>query len=91
MSLKKYVEAIVASKEERAAALAPARADEQKAALGLERMQLSLEIQGASNHIAELAGQYPLPIGEIIEAQDEVALQKRRLAQLDELDNALFG
>ena len=91
MALKKYVEAIVASKEEKNNALAPARADEQKGRLGLEIATLKVQIAGENNRIAELAGQYPLNVDAIVEAQDELDLDTRRLTQLQTLSDALFG
>jgi hypothetical protein len=90
MTAKKYVDAIVASKEETAKALAPARASEQQAALGLEIAQLKLEIQGAENVVSELKGSYPLDLDTILSAGDELALKSRRLSQLVALDVELF-
>jgi hypothetical protein len=89
--LKKYVEAIVASKEEKNASLAPARAAEQKGRLGLEIATLKVNIAGQENRVAELASQYPLNIDEIVNAQDELDLDTRRLNQLQGLSDQLFG
>jgi hypothetical protein len=91
IELKKYVAAIVASKEEKNASLAPARAGEQKGRLGLEIATLKVNIAGQENRVAELAGQYPLDIDAIVAAQDELDLDNRRLTQLQALDGQLFG
>lgn len=87
----KYVDAITASKEEAAKSLAPARAKEQEAALGIEVAQLDLEVQTQQNRLAELTSAYPLNFDAIIEAQDEYALNARRLEQLKKLGTDLFG
>lgn len=91
MSLKKYADALVASKEENEKSLAPARAKEQAARVGIAVATLEVEVQGQQNELTELAGQYPLDIDAIVNAQDEIALNQRRLAQLKALSDELFG
>lgn len=89
--MKKYVEAIQSSKEENEKSLAPARAAEQKGVLGLEIAKLKVSIQTEHNALAEMCSQYPLPIDEVLEAQDALALDQRRLSQLQHLESELFG
>lgn len=89
--MKKYVEALTASKEDREKGLAPARAEEQKAHIGLTAKSLEIDVMGARNQIEEMCGQYPLPVEEIIRAQDDLDLNQRRLDQLVKLQTALFG
>lgn len=89
--VRKYVEALVASKEDTAKSLATARAAEQRANLGLTREKLKLSIMSAENKLNEMAGEYPLPANEILTLQDDIALDKRRLEQMDKLDQELFG
>jgi hypothetical protein len=89
--MRKYVDAIVASKEENDKALAPARAAEQQAKLGLEAKQLEISVMEAKNELDELGAEYPLNFEAIIEAQDALALSERRLTQLKDLSVALFS
>jgi hypothetical protein len=87
----KYAEMIVKSKEEKDNTLAPARAEQEKARLGIARAELGLQVKTAKNALESLKGQFPLPVDEIIEAGDSLALDERRLAQLDALSSELFG
>jgi hypothetical protein len=89
--MSKYVELIVRTKEEANNALAAPRAAEQNAALGLAIGKLQLEISGQQNSLADLKGKYPLPVDEIVGAGDELALNQRRLSQLQQLQSELFG
>ncbi len=89
--MSKYADLIIRSKEDSEKALAPARADEQKAALGLEIGKLSLSNQGKATELAALKGQYPLPTAEILALGDDLALDQRRLSQLQSLQSELFG
>lgn len=91
MSTKKYADLIVQSKEDADKALAPARADEQKAQLGISIAKLNVGIKGKQNALEALKAQYPLPIDAIVDAGDELALEQRRLQQLSELTDELFG
>ena len=54
--LKKYAEALIASKEDNEKALAPARAEEQKALLGLTAKQLEIQVMGAKNDFPPRGG-----------------------------------
>lgn len=87
----KYAELIVKTKEQKDSALAAPRAAEQKAKLGLEIGQLDLEIQTKNNTLEGLKGAYPVDFGAIVKAGDELALAKRRLQQLKDLDTELFS
>jgi len=91
MAVKKYVDALTATKEESTKALAPARAAEQQAHIGLTVKQLEINIMSAQNDLAAMCGQYPLPVDAIVEAQDELDLSTRRLTQLTQLSKELFG
>lgn len=86
----KYAELIVKSKEEKDTALALPRAKEQAAAIGIKVAQLDLEVQTAENELAGLKASYPLDLDAVIEAQDQIALQARRLEQLKSLSSELF-
>lgn len=86
----KYAELITQSKEEQDKALAPARAEEQKAALGLAISNQQLSLKGRQNRVAELSGKYPLDIDAIISANDDLDLETRRLRQLATLSDSLF-
>lgn len=87
----KYTDLIQQSKEDAEKALAPAKADEQKAALGLEIGKLELEVKKARTSLDSKKGEYPLPVDEILEAGDSLALDERRLNQLKLLSSELFG
>lgn len=87
----KYVELILQSKEEAGKALAPARAEEQKAQLGIAIATLNVSIKGKENSLSALKGEYPLNVEAIIDAGDELALEDRRLKQLQALSSELFG
>lgn len=87
----KYATLILQTKEEADKALAPARAEEQKAQLGIAVAKLNVSIKGKENSLEQLKGQYPLPIDEIVEAGDELALEQRRLSQLQSLSSDLFA
>lgn len=87
----KYVEKILQSKEEAGKSLAPARAAEQSAKLGIAVASLDLEVKTQENAVEALTNVYPLDIDSIIEAQDELDLSTRRLNQLKGLQVSLFG
>lgn len=87
----KYADLIVKSKEEANVALAPARAAQEKAKLGIAIAELDLKVKTAQNELESLKGQFPLPVDEIVSAGDEVALDARRLEQLQSLSTELFG
>ncbi len=89
--MSKYAKLIVQSKEEAANALAPARSEEQKAQLGIAVATLNVSIKGKENELEALKGQYPLDIDAIIDAGDELALEQRRLQQLQALSTELFS
>lgn len=90
MTFKKYAEALVASKEDAEKSLAPARAKQQEAALGIKVAELDLEVQTAEGDLAELVTSFPLDLDAIVDAQDAIDLQKRRLNQLKTLGTELF-
>lgn len=87
----KYADLILRSKEDNDKALAPARAEEQKAQLGIAIATLNVSIKGKENALEELKAQYPLDVDSILEAGDELALEQRRLTQLQALSTELFG
>jgi hypothetical protein len=87
----KYVDSITQSKEAAEKSLAPARAKEQEAALGIAIAQLDLEVQTKNNAISALKQAYPLDVDAIVDAGDDLALDERRLAQLKSLNTELFG
>ncbi len=87
----KYAQLILQSKEKADEALAPARADQEKARLGIARAELGLKVKTARNALEAKKAQFPLPVDEIIEAGDSLALDERRLGQLDTLSAELFG
>lgn len=87
----KYATLITRTKEEGDKALAAPRAAEQKARLGLEIGTLQLSIQSATNEVEELKSSYPVDFDAILEAQDELSLDKRRLEELKALDVELFS
>lgn len=87
----KYVEAIVKSKEESDKALAPARAEQEKAKLGISIAELDLKVKTAQNAVEGLKSTFPLPVDEILEASDDIALDLRRLSDLRTLSSELFG
>lgn len=90
MKLKPYIEAIQQSEEEEQKTLAPARAEEAKAQLGMEQAKLSIKIQKAKNVIAQVAGRHPLDVQSILDAQDELDLLERQAIQLSKLGEELF-
>lgn len=87
----KYVDKILQSKEESDKSLAPARANEQAAKLGIAVATLDLEVKTQENAVAALTNVYPLDIDAIVDSQDELDLSKRRLAQLKSLHEELFS
>lgn len=87
----KYVEAIVQSKQDADKSLAPARAAEQQAAIGIKVAQLGLSVKTLNNKVEELKGQYPLNIEGIVQALDNAALEQRKLDQLAAVSTELFG
>lgn len=89
--MAKYVDLLKQGEKEKNDNLAPARAAEQKGALGLKIAKLELEIQGKRNRVSTLSSGYPLDVDSIVEALDEVALDERLLAQLKALSDELFG
>lgn len=90
MTFKKYADALVASKEENEKSLAPARAKQQEAAVGIKIAELDLDVQTADNELSTLVTKFPLDIDAIVDAQDSLDLQKRRLEQLKALSAQLF-
>lgn len=88
---KKYVDLLKQGEKEKEDNLAPARAAEQKGALGLKIAKLKLQIQGKENTVAEASGKYPLDVETIVDALDSLDLDKRLLGQLEGLDTELFG
>lgn len=87
----KYAGLITQSKEKADEALAPAKADEQNAALGLEIGKLDLKVKTAQNALEVKKSQYPLPFKEILDASDELALDVRRLGEMKALRTELFS
>lgn len=89
--MSKYADLLKQSDKEKEDNLAPARAEEQKGSLGLEIAKLRLSVKGKENTLASAKAEYPLPVNEIVEAGDELALEQRRLAQLEALSAELFS
>lgn len=87
----KYVEKILLSKEDADKSLAPARANEQAAKLGIAVATLDLDVKTQQNAVEALTNVYPLDIDAIVDAQDELDLSARRLSQLKDLQTSLFG
>jgi hypothetical protein len=89
--MSKYVERILQTKEESDKALAPARAEQEKAKLGIAIAELSLQVKTAENTLEAMKNQFPLPVDGIIDAQDNLDFDRRRLSQLKEISVELFG
>lgn len=87
----KYVDAIKQSKADAELTLAPARAEQEAAKLGIAIAELGLKVKTQQNKIEELKGQFPLPVDAIVLAGDDLALDARRLDQLSKLKDELFG
>ena len=90
LNLKPYVSSLTASKESKEAGLAPSRAAEASAALGLEIAQLDTQLLKAQNGLTELTQAFPLNSGSIVQALDTIGLLERKLSQLNELRTQLF-
>lgn len=90
MKLKPYSEAILATKEEKDKLLAPARANETKASIGMKVAQLSIDIQQQEISITQDAARYPLNADNLVEQLDQLAWVERRRAQLEAIEKQLF-
>ena len=89
--MSKYAESLVNTKEQNDAALAPARADEQKAALGLAISKKELVVKGFENNLAALKRAYPLNVSAILEATNELEWVGREIVQLKNVAAELFA
>lgn len=87
----KYTERLLQTKEDAEKVLAPAKSEVEKAQLGIAIAKLNVSIKGKENQLESLKGTNPLNIDAIVAAGDEVALEKRRLGQLEALSSELFG
>lgn len=89
--MSKYSTSLTATKQENEAALAPAKADEQAAALGLTISKKSLELKSFDNRLASLKSGYPLDFESIVQVGNEQEWLKREVAQLEALKADLFA
>ena len=89
--MSKYATLITQEKKEKDAALAPARAKEMEAKLGLEIAQRELDLQAATNRVEALKGNYPLDTFSLIDALDELSLATRQVQQLRDVSKELFA
>jgi len=90
MKLKPYAQAILLSEKDETAALAPARAAETQAALGMKRAQLTIEISKKETAVTQASSRYPLDFGSLVILLDDAELLRRSLAQLDAVAAQLF-
>jgi len=90
MKLKPYAAAILQSEKDETAQLAPARAAETQAALGMKRAQLTIEISKKETAVTQASARYPLDFNSLVVLLDEAALLRRSLGQLDEVAAQLF-
>ncbi len=89
--MSKYATLITQEKKEKEAALAPARAKEMEAALGLQIAQRELDLQSSRNRVESLKGLYPLDTFSLIDALDELELAERQVKQLRDVSAELFA
>ncbi len=89
--MSKYAELLKASKQDQENALAPARATQVAAEVGLAIAQLDVQLKTLSNELDELKGGYPLDLDAIRDKLDEVAIVTREQEQLKALSVELFG
>jgi len=90
-NMNKYAESLTASKEDTAKAMAPARADEQKAKLGLEITTQKLQLQTLKNQVEALKRVYPLDPSSIRHSIDEAEWVARSISQLEAVSAELFS
>ena len=89
--MSKYATLITQEKKEKDAALAPARAKEMEAKLGLEIAERELQLQSVTNRVEALKGNYPLDTFALIDALDELSLAERQVNQLRAVSKELFA
>lgn len=89
--MSKYAEGLTKTKAENDAALAPARAGEQQAALALAISKKQVTVRGYENELATLESAYPLDLSEIVEANNALEWINREIAQLQSLSTKLFS
>lgn len=90
IKLKPYSEAILQSEQDEATALAPARAEETKAQLGMKNAQVSIAVRKQELAVTEISGRYPLDIQGLCAALDELTLLRFLQQQLTEVTEQLF-
>jgi hypothetical protein len=90
MKLQPYETAIKLSPEEQEASMAPARAAEAEAQLGLKLAKLSIEKKSLENRVTEAGGTYPINFDRIVEYTDDLALLERQEVQLKAIGAQLF-
>lgn len=90
MKLTPYVKAIVQTDEDKQKALAPAHAEQTKAALGLKIAELGIEVGELELQVKKAGAAYPLDADALSEALDQHALATRRLDQLTDIKGQLF-
>lgn len=90
ITLKPYVEALANTEKENDAELAPARAEETKAKIGLEVATNNIKMKEVTNRIMTFQRAYPLNTSSLISAVDELALLERRQQQLQDIVTQMF-
>jgi hypothetical protein len=90
MKLKAYIDAIQQSEKDETAQMAPARAAETKAKLGMKAAELSIAILRQENCVAEVSARYPLDIQTLSNALDDLTLLRLSASQLENVTKQLF-
>ena len=90
MQLKPYLSSILKSDKENQDDQAPLRAKEMQKSLELKAIQLEASIAKATSAVAKLTTIYPINFEQVQNALDDLAIQERSLAQLEEIGEQLF-
>lgn len=90
MALMKYKDLLVLAKEKISAAMAPLRAKEMKKKAELEMCKLESVIAEKEQKIQEHATEYPINFDRLIDAMDDLELNKRRLEQFERIVKEMF-
>lgn len=90
LTLRPYVTALQASKDDNRKAMAAAYAGEAAAQVDLQIAQLRLDIAAREATVASLSGAYPFSATTLVSALDGLGVAQRKLTQLTEIRAQLF-